>query len=138
MKITKTQLRQIIKEEVELTLKEAYGDKYITPSFRDRQWRPPARGAAPGTTGYPSGKTNKGLGELPNCLYDRNGKNLDPDNRMSWAKAAGEKLVAGQRSARCAMKRSGVAWLGEKPYEYDTFEGGIQADDDGNPKPKKF
>jgi len=134
MKITKSQLRQIIKEEVDKTLKEAYGDKYTTPSFRDRQWRPPARGSAPGTSGKLPDETTEGAEELPDCLYNRDGKKLG--GFMSHAKAAGEGLVPGQRGARCAMPRKKVAWLGEKPYEYDAFKGGLQKDDKGNPIPK--
>ena len=136
MKITKTQLRQIIKEEVGKTLKEAYGDKYITPSYRDRQWRPPARGSAPGTSGILPDETTKGAERLPDCLYDRNGKKLG--GNMSWAAASEEGLVPGSRSARCAMPRKKVAYVGKKAYEYDTFKGGLQKDDDGNPIPKKF
>jgi len=138
VKITKTQLRQIIKEEVDKTLKEAYGDKYVTPSYRDRKWRPPARGSAPGTSGMLPDETTKGAEKLPDCLFDGNGKKLDRGNRMSWADASGEGLVPGSRSARCAMPRKEVAYIGKKAYEYDTFKGGLQKDDDGNPIPKKF
>ena len=127
MKITKTQLRQIIKEDVDKTLKEAYGDKYITPSFRDRQWRPPARGSAPGTTGKLPDETTEGAEKLPDCLFDRNGKKLG--GYMSWAKADEKGLVAGRRDCRCAMPTEKVAWLGEKPYEYNTFKGGLQKDE---------
>tara|TARA_R110000803_G_scaffold210158_1_gene281260 strand:- start:375 stop:818 length:444 start_codon:yes stop_codon:yes gene_type:complete len=144
MKITKTQLRQIVKEEIQKelnsdeNLQERFGDKYITPSYRDRQWRPPARGSAPGTSGRLPDQTTKGAEELPKCLFDRNGNNLDRDNRMSWAKAAGEGLAAGAPKGRCAMPREKVAWIDKKPYEYDTFEGGLQKDDKGNPIPKDF
>tara|TARA_R100001480_G_scaffold111865_1_gene112913 strand:+ start:59 stop:469 length:411 start_codon:yes stop_codon:yes gene_type:complete len=136
MKITKTQLRQIIKEEAEKILKEAYGDRYISSSFRDRKYRPPARGSAPGTSGRLPDETTKGAEELPDCLYDGNGKKLG--GFMSHAKASGEGLVPGSRSSRCAMPRKGVAYVGKKAYEYDIFKGGLQKDDDGNPIPKKF
>ena len=142
MKITKTQLRQIVKEEIQKelnsdeNLQELFGDKYVTPSYRDRQWRPPARGSAPGTSGQLPDETTPGAEKLPDCLYDGNGKKLG--GSMSHA-AVGEKgLVPGSRLARCAMPRKEVAYIGKKAYEYDTFKGGLQKDDDGNPIPKKF
>ncbi len=130
MKITKSQLRQIIKEEVKETLKE-----YINPNVRGRSWRPPARGSAPGTSGRLPDETTKGAEELPECLFDSNGKKLG--GSMSWAKAAGEGLVPGQRGARCAMSRKKVAHIDKGRYEYDTFKGGLQKDAKGNPIPKK-
>ena len=58
---------------------------------------------------------------------------------MSHAKAAGEGLVPGvRRFSRCAIPRDKVAFIGEKAYEYDTFKGGLQKDDKGNPIPKDF
>jgi hypothetical protein len=137
MKITKTQLQQIIKEEVEKTLKEAYGDKYIKPGARDRRWRPPARGAAPGTSGFLPDETTKGAERLPDCLYDGDGKKLG--GNMSFAKAAGEGLVAERPKGRCVGKwnRQTAAWIDGRAYEYDTFKGGLQKDDKGNPIPKR-
>ena len=114
MKITKTQLRQIIKEEI----KETLFDRDPSPAVR--QWRPPARGSAPGTSGRLPDQTTKGAEELPECLFDRNGKKIG--GFMSHAKADGESLVPGKRGARCAMPREKVAYIGEKAYEYNTFK----------------
>jgi len=131
MKITKSQLRQIIKEEIKETLFDR------EPSSAVRQWRPPARGSAPGTSGKVPDQTTKGAEELPECLFDRNGKKIG--GFMSHAKAAGEGLVPGvRRFSRCAIPRDKVAFIGEKAYEYDTFKGGLQKDDKGNPIPKDF
>jgi hypothetical protein len=36
------------------------------------------------------------------------------------------------------MPRKKVAYVGKEAYEYDSFKGGLQKDDKGNPIPKKF
>lgn len=135
MKITKSQLRQIIKEEVKETLKE-----YINPNSsvnrRHRRFdHVPGRGVAPGTSGRPPDQTTEGAEELPECQYSSDGKKLG--GWHSWAKAAGMGLVPGRRGARCAIKREKIAFIDKGHYEYDTFKGGLQKDDKGNPKPFK-
>ncbi len=132
MKITKSQLRQMIKEEIQASLPEnlwqQHQDRKKEPDYKTqlKQYNQKRRGA--------EAAAEKAEAEaIPRCAYDDRGKDTGFSAGMTYRRAASDGLNAQDKGRNTRCKTMAKVYIGrDKVYKYDRASDGA-VDDAGNP-----